>query len=76
METVFDHNMTEDEKKLFSSFQFSKELYTSIFCQDTAYQDIAFLYYHRNDAKKTKKYANKITDATLRSQFWRTVLHP
>ncbi|MCQ2196373.1 MAG: hypothetical protein MJZ60_02485 [Bacteroidaceae bacterium] len=75
METVFDHNMTEEENYLVAS-GFSKELYTSIFCQDTAYQDIAFLYYHRNDAKKTKKYANKITDATLRAQFWRTILHP
>lgn len=75
METIFDHNMSKEEEK-HALHTLTKEKYLSIIDSDSAFQDIAFLYYHRNNVKKMKKYANKIQSVNLRSQFWRTILHP
>lgn len=75
METIFDHNVTEEEK-IQSIGTISKERYLSCMDYDTAIRDIAYLYYYRKDMRNMKKYANKIINIDLKNSFWRTVKHP
>lgn len=75
METIFDHNVTEEEKIQIIG-NISKDLYFSFVGADSAIQDIAYLYYIRKDIRNMKKYANKIINIDLRNSFWRTVRHP
>ncbi len=75
METVFDHHITEDEKDVLGVF-YEKHKYIEVFSQDSAYNEIAFLYWHRNNLKKATEYANKIKNVSYKEDCLRTIYHP
>ena len=56
-ETIFDHNITDEELEYFTPTR-SKEEYLKKYNydQDECYQDLYFLYYHRKDYKTAKIY--------------------
>lgn len=74
METVFDHNITEKEwKHIYGTC--SQDKYISFIGQETAYYDIAVLYYIRGDNDKATAYANKLPPHR-RNDLWRMLTHP
>ena len=75
METIFDHNPTEEELYEFIGTTDKKE-YMSSTSQDSAYMKIAFLYYYRGKINKARKYVKMIENCNLVNSFWRTVKHP
>lgn len=60
IETVFDHNITEEEwENMYGSCTQNK--YTSFIGQETAFYDIATLFYLRGNKEKATEYANKLS---------------
>lgn len=74
METVFDHNITDEEFAMVIPYGRSKEFYLSYITQDSAYMHIAHLYYIREDSKKMVVYGLRIKKS-LRNSFFRTIGH-
>ena len=74
METIFDHNPTKQELIEFIG-TVDKEEYMNFASQNSAYMEIAFLYYYRGEKRKAKKYIKKINNCDLVNSFWRTVKH-
>lgn len=74
METVFDHNITEKEWKYIHG-NCRKDFYLKILDQETAYYDIATLFYLRGDKKMATVYANKLSPQ-YRNDLWRILTHP
>lgn len=72
IETVFDHNITDKEWKLVRGI--SSDLYLSIIGQETAFFDIAVLFYIRGNKKKATAYANKLSP-DRRNDLWRILTH-
>jgi len=62
LETIFDHNLTEEELKT-AAWGFSKEEYRNEFGEDQEihYLKIYYLYLSRNDQKTAMKYFNKLS---------------
>ncbi len=75
METIFDHNVTQEEYKRLH-FTTPKETYLRIITQIDAYVDLAYLYHMRGKDKKAKQYIEKTEDCNLINSFWRTIKHP
>ena len=78
METIFDHNVTDEEMiNLFGSI-YSKEEYLSDVgdSKNSVYVDLAYLFYERGLVNKAKAYIRKVSDVNLVLSFWRTVNHP
>ncbi len=73
METVFDHNITEKEWNYIRGSR--KDFYLKIVDQETAYYDIAALYYHRGNEEMATVYANKLSPQ-YRNDLWRILTHP
>ena len=62
LETIFDHNLTEEELKT-AAWGFSKEEYLSeIKSQENHYLKIYYLYLSRNDRKTAMEYFNKLSE--------------
>ncbi len=81
-ETVFDHNLTEDEFEYFFSIGDIKVLtkeeaikWVEKKSQDENYSDIAELYSLRMDKKKMDEYIGKIKDPYLQQDTAHTVYH-
>lgn len=79
METIFDHNPTEEEvRKIIGSM--TKEEYLKFLTLDkdnnNGYYDIAYLYYYRSNLPKMRKYSKKMTSINMINSFWRNVTHP
>ena len=72
METVFDHNITDEEKKAIGVLE--KYLYVMLVDEETAKFDLALLYYRRGQKRKSKKYLEGM-ESNLVNDFWRTVTH-
>ncbi len=72
METVFDHNITEEEWKSIRGV--NKDLYLKIIEQNTAFADIASLYWLRNEKDIAVSYIEK-TSPEMRLDWWRITLH-
>lgn len=75
METIFDHNITDEELKSICADALSLNEYFHYMDEIIAYQDIAALFYIRGNMKKAKEYADKLP-LTMRYEFWRTMTHP
>ena len=60
-ETVYDHNLTDEEKKLLGIGD-NKEDYLKGLTEDGALADLFRLYFHRGDWAKAKEYLKKIKD--------------
>ena len=73
METVFDHNITDEEWEFIGAID--KELYLSCVDADSANQDIAFLYYNRGNNAMYERYLKKLP-LEIRQQVIRTTSHP
>ncbi len=72
METIFDHNITNYEIELLSSFIPSrsiraKDKYLERINKDQVYSDLYHLYLLRGDVVKAEKYLNKINDPEYKS---------
>lgn len=79
METIFDHNPTDEEvRKIVGSM--TQEEYLKFLTLDkdnnTGYYDIAYLYYYRSNLPKMRKYSRKMTSINMINSFWRNVTHP
>ncbi len=73
LETVFDHNITEEElSKLLYGDTESVEEYTQFLNQDGAYSDIAQLLRSRGDNDKALSYISLISNNELRTQYMTT----
>lgn len=73
METIFDHNITQEECRYITSL--SKSEYLRYFEQESAYSDIAMLYYRRGNKNMYRKYLDKLS-YDMREACIRTVTHP
>ncbi len=73
METVFDYNITPEEWEYICGM--TKEVYLSIIGQESAYQDLAALFYIRGDMKRATEYAEKLPPE-VKYDLWRTLTHP
>lgn len=71
METVFDHNVTEDELKRFGgreAFEKAKRYGVDLLSdRDTNFYQIGILYAGRGDEEKANEYWSKIKDKKLLS---------
>ena len=74
METVFDHNITDEEWKWLSGGAI-KSLYLQTVDQETAWANIAALYWLRENKELAHKYSDMLSP-TKRNSLWRTLLHP
>jgi uncharacterized protein HemY len=61
IETVYDHNLTDEERELLG-FDDNKEDYLKGLTEDGAFADLFRLYFHRGDWAKAKEYLKKIKD--------------
>lgn len=73
METVFDHNITDEEWKWVRGTK--KDLYLSTVDPETALRDIASLYWLRGNKEMAHKYSDMLSP-TKRNSLWQTLLHP
>ena len=62
METIFDHNVTEDEVLNIVGIAISKERYIGIVSKEKAIEDIYYLYLERNNHKEANKYLDMLPD--------------
>ena len=71
METIFDHNVTEDELRRFGgreAFEKAKRYGVDLLSdRDTNFYQIGILYAGRGDEKKANEYWSKIKDKKLLS---------
>lgn len=74
METVFDHNITKEEYENICGSS-GKDFYLKCLGQESAYCDIACLYYHRKNNAMYRKYLDKLS-LDMREACIRTVTHP
>ena len=73
METVFDHNITDEEKRLVCIGD--KDNYLRKVSETDAIVDLAYLYYYRGDEKKAEMYIERTNDIDEINSFWRTAMH-
>ena len=73
LETVFNHNITEDEL-IFLGIT-DKEKYLSRLSKERAWRDIAYIYWRRGKERKAKRYINKTKDYDMINSFWRIISH-
>lgn len=70
LETIFDHQVTEDElKKLLYGDTESFEEYTQFLDQDASYADISRLFRIRGNNQTALKYISLIKNEQLKMQF-------
>lgn len=75
METIFDHNITENEERELNG-TITRDTYLRFISQKGAYVDLAYLYHMRGQDRKAKKFIEKTRDCNLINSFWRTIKHP
>ena len=73
METVFDYNITDEERKYIGISE--KEHYLRHISEDKANWGLAFLFNKRGDKKRMKECADKLPP-DLKLDFYRTITHP
>ena len=59
METIFDHNVTDEELKNLFGMTMTKKEYLDGLEQRKAYDHLFYLHQSRGDKKKAKKYLDK-----------------
>ena len=75
METVFDYNITDEERKYLGlSYAKNVDEYAP-FDEETANWGLASLFWLRGDKKKAAEYADKLSPLR-KIDFYRTVTHP
>jgi hypothetical protein len=74
METIFDYNITEEEKKKIGCPALDINEYLRFADSELMILDLAYLFHTRGDMEKAKSYADKLPP--LRRQDWyRTINH-
>lgn len=74
METIFDYNITEEEKKKIGCATRGINEYLKFADSELIILDLAYLFHTRGDMEKAKSYADKLPP--LRKQDWyRTINH-
>lgn len=68
-ETVYDHNLTDEEKKLLGIGD-NKEDYLKGLTEDGALADLFLLYFHRGDWAKAKEYLKRIKDKIYKREIF------
>jgi len=74
METVFDYNITEEERDIIGVV-YNKLDYLKEIGEDTSYMHIAYLHWHRKNVKMADFFANKIKNNLRRFDCLRTIHH-
>lgn len=70
METVFDHNITEEERKVIGVNDALINM-----SQMTNHLKLAYLYHYREDQEKYEHYAS-LLEPEMQLDFYRTINHP
>ena len=74
METIFDYDITEEEKEKIGYSTISINDYLKYTDEETRNLDLAYLFHTRGDMEKAKTYADMLSP--LRKQDWyRTINH-
>lgn len=74
METIFDYDITEEEKEKIGRSNISINEYLKYADSELMILDLAYLFHTRGDMEKAKSYADKLPP--LRKQDWyRTINH-
>ena len=69
IETVYDHNLTDEERELLG-FDDNKEDYLKGLTEDGAFADLFRLYFHRGDWAKAKEYLKRIKDQNYKRDIF------
>jgi hypothetical protein len=70
---VYDHNLTDEEKKLLRIGD-NKEDYLRGLTEDDALADLFRLYFHRGDWAKAKEYLKRIKDKIYKREIFFMIL--
>jgi hypothetical protein len=70
---VYDHNLTDEEKKLLGIGD-NKEDYLRGLTEDGAFADLFRLYFHRGDWAKAKEYLKRIKDKIYKREIFFMIL--
>ena len=73
METVFDYNITDEERENIGITD--KEHYLRHMSEDCANLGLAFLFHERGDMERMEMYADRLPP-DLKLDFYRTITHP
>lgn len=74
METIFDYNITEEEKESLGCSAFNLELYLKFRDADTISWDLANLFLCRGNVEKAKEYADRLPPWD-KQDWYRTINH-
>ena len=69
IETVYDHNLTDEERKKLG-FSLTEEEYRRFTSEETALADLFRLYFHRGDWAKAKEYLKRIKDKIYKREIF------
>ncbi|MBC7359701.1 MAG: hypothetical protein H5U10_14310 [Desulfacinum sp.] len=80
IETIFDHDPTEEELDLVFNIRSKEDLHrykiTLARSQDTQYGEIARLYLHRNKRERARHYIDRIRNPVYRFTIEQAYLYP
>lgn len=68
METIFDYNITEEEKERTGNSWFDKETYLAYHDEDSSNWDLGNLFLARGEIEKAEMFANRLPSYT--KQDW------
>lgn len=74
METIYNHKLTDFELSTLDPMK-DREAYELLTSQDSAYIDLAYLYYYRKDKAKMEYYLSKVKSREQIKSFRRTLEH-
>jgi hypothetical protein len=69
IETVYDHNLTDEEREKLG-FSLTEEEYRRFTSEETALADLFRLYFHRGDWAKAKEYLKRIKDENYKRDMF------
>lgn len=75
METVFDYNITDEERRFIGISEREREDYSRYTGKDSANRDLASLFHKRGDIKRMEMYAEKLP-LLMKWDFYRIIYHP
>ena len=75
METVFDYNITAEERKYIGISESERKDYLRYTGKDSANRDLASLFHKRGDIERMEMYAEKLP-LLMKYDFYRLIYHP
>ena len=73
-ETIFDHDLTEEETKILGFDYDDEEEYRKYRSPNSKLADLTLLYIHRGDWAKAKEYFKKISNREYKLNVWQIII--